>query len=107
MEPFPPPASTPPPIPNPGAPIPRPESKRVLCGVLAIVVGWLGIHKFVLGYTLEGVIMLLVSVIGGFLTCGLGASAVWIVGLIEGIIYLTKSDEEFVRVYQQAKRGWF
>ncbi|HEY5043452.1 MAG TPA: hypothetical protein VIK53_15785 [Verrucomicrobiae bacterium] len=28
-------------------------------------------------------------------------------GLIEGIIYLTKSDEDFVATYITGKRGWF
>jgi hypothetical protein len=30
-----------------------------------------------------------------------------VIGIVEGIIYLTKSDEEFVRTYIQAKKGWF
>jgi hypothetical protein len=30
-----------------------------------------------------------------------------IIGLIEGILYLTKSDEEFVSTYITNKRGWF
>ena len=68
------------------------ESKRVIAGVLGILLSPLGIHKFVLGYTKEGLIMLLVSV----LTCGIGAGIMGIIGLIEGIIYLTKSDEEFI-----------
>ena len=41
------------------------------------------------------------------LTCGLGAVVTGIVGLIEGIIYLTKSNEEFNAIYVQNKRGWF
>jgi TM2 domain-containing membrane protein YozV len=75
----------------------RPESKRVLCGVLAILLGWLGIHKFVLGYTTPGIIQLVLG-----LCFGIGG----IIGLIEGIIYLTKSDEEFVRTYQIGKKEW-
>ena len=77
--------------------------KKVLAGVLGILLGSLGIHKFVLGYTKAGVIMLLVSV----LTCGIGASVMWIIGLIEGIIYLTKTDEEFVATYINGKKEWF
>ena len=73
--------------------------KKVTAGVCAILLGWLGVHKFILGYTQEGVIQLVVGVI----TCGLTN----IVGIIEGIIYLTKSDEEFVRTYIQGKKGWF
>jgi len=39
----------------------------------------------------------------GVITCGLTS----IISIIEGIIYLTKSDEEFVRTYIQSKKGWF
>lgn len=77
--------------------------KKVLAGVLGIVVGAFGIHKFVLGYTTEGVIMLLITV----LSCGILAIIPSVIGIVEGIIYLTKSDEEFVRTYLQTKKGWF
>lgn len=79
------------------------ENKKVLAGVLAIVLGALGIHKFVLGYTKEGVILLLVSV----LSCGILAGISAIIGLIEGIIYLTKTDEEFMEEYQVNQKTWF
>ena len=88
--------------------------KKVLAGVLGIVLGGLGIHKFVLGYTVEGVIMLLTSVIiapiVAVVTCGFGFIACFampIIGIIEGIIYLTKSDEDFVRTYIYEHKGWF
>lgn len=83
------------------------ESKRVLAGILAIILGSLGVHKFVLGYTTEGLIMLVLTFIIGIITCGLSAWAVGIISLVEGIIYLTKSDEEFIQTYQVNKRGWF
>lgn len=73
--------------------------KKIIAGILGILVGGLGIHKFILGYTTEGLIQIAITVI----TCGFGS----IVGLVEGIIYLTKSDEDFVRTYIQSKRGWF
>ena len=73
--------------------------KKIVAGILGILVGSLGVHKFVLGYTTEGLIQIAITIV----TCGVGG----IVGLIEGIIYLTKSDEEFVRTYIQNKRGWF
>ena len=79
------------------------ENKKVLAGILAIVLGTFGIHKFVLGYTKEGVIMLLVSI----LSCGILAGISAAIGLIEGIIYLTKSDEEFYQTYQVNKKPWF
>ena len=73
--------------------------KKIVAGILGIVVGGLGIHKFILGYTTEGIIQIVITLV----TCGIGS----LVGLIEGIIYLTKSDEDFVRTYIQNKRGWF
>lgn len=77
--------------------------KKIVAGILAILVGSLGVHKFILGYTTEGVIMLLVTV----LTCGIAGVVMSIIGIIEGIMYLTKSDEDFVRMYIQNKKGWF
>ena len=73
--------------------------KKITAGICAILVGWLGVHKFILGYTTEGVIQLVL----GILTCGLTN----IISIVEGVIYLTKSDEEFVRTYIQNKKGWF
>lgn len=73
--------------------------KKIVAGICGILVGGFGIHKFILGYTTEGIIQLVITL----LTCGAGS----IIGIIEGIIYLTKSDEEFVRTYIQNKKGWF
>jgi TM2 domain-containing membrane protein YozV len=78
-------------------------SKKVAAGICGILIGSLGIHKFVLGYTTEGAIMLAVSV----LTCFIASPIMGIIGLIEGITYLTKSDREFVDTYVNAKKGWF
>lgn len=74
------------------------ENKKVVAGILAILLGGLGVHKFILGYTKEGIIQLIL----GFL-CGVG----FVIGLIEGILYLTKSDEEFYQTYQVGKKAWF
>ncbi|MFC7357798.1 TM2 domain-containing protein [Jejudonia soesokkakensis] len=75
------------------------ENKKLIAGILAIVIGSLGIHKFILGYTQEGILQIVITVV----TCGIGG----IIGLIEGIIYLTKTDEEFYQTYQVGKKGWF
>ncbi|MFN4280602.1 TM2 domain-containing protein [Thermosynechococcus sp.] len=79
------------------------SGKKIAAGICGILLGALGIHKFVLGYNTEGLIMLLVSL----LSCGLLALVMGIIGLIEGVIYLTKSDEEFNRTYIAGKKGWF
>lgn len=76
------------------------DNKKLAAGLLAILLGAFGIHKFLLGYTTEGIIWLVISL----LTCG---SVTTILGLIEGIIYLIKSDEEFYQTYQVNKKGWF
>ncbi len=83
--------------------VPKQENKRVLAGVLGILLGVFGVHKFVLGYQNEGLTMLLVSI----LTCGIAAGFIALIGLIEGIVYLTKSDDEFFNIYQENKKGWF
>ncbi|OMQ12500.1 TM2 domain-containing protein [[Flexibacter] sp. ATCC 35103] len=74
------------------------ENKRVLAGILAIVLGALGIHKFYLGYTKEGIIQLIL----GFMF-GIGG----LIGIVEGILYLLKTDEEFYQTYQIGYKGWF
>ena len=83
------------------------SQKKLVAGLLGILLGSLGIHKFYLGYNTEGLVMLLVSLLGGFATCGLAWSAMHVIGLIEGILYLTKGDEEFARVYVRGRKGWF
>jgi len=82
------------------------NSKRVAAGVLGILLGSLGVHKFVLGYTKSGVIMLLVSIIGSVLLFS-GPIMMGIIGLVEGIIYLTKSDADFNNTYVVNKKEWF
>tara|TARA_R110000796_G_scaffold37722_4_gene95304 strand:- start:204267 stop:204647 length:381 start_codon:yes stop_codon:yes gene_type:complete len=87
------------------------ENKKMLAGLLAIFLGSLGVHKFILGYQKEGIILLVASVIGYITLCFIIGSfilmATGIIGIIEGIIYLTKSDEEFYNTYQVGRKPWF
>jgi TM2 domain-containing membrane protein YozV len=92
--------TTEPPAIPPGKPV---SEQKLVAGLLGILLNGLGVHKFYLGYQKEGLIMLLVSV----LTCGIGAIVMSPIGLIEGILYLTKSDEEFERTYLTGRKGWF
>lgn len=78
-------------------------SNKIAAGVCSILLGALGIHKFILGYTGAGLIMLLVTV----LSCGVLWPVMHLIGLIEGIIYLSKSDEDFVRTYVIGRKEWF
>lgn len=79
------------------------NGKKIAGGICGIILGALGIQKFILGYTTEGLIMLLVSL----LTCGIGSPVMSLIGLIEGIMYLTKTDDEFYNTYLASKKGWF
>lgn len=94
---------TPPPAPSPasnaGAYTKEQKDKKLVAGLLGILLGGFGVHKFYLGYTKEGVIQLVITIA----TCGIGS----LVGLIEGILYLTKSDDEFVATYVVGRKGWF
>ena len=86
------------------------KDKKLLVGILAIVLGSLGIHKFILGYQKEGIIMCVACVVSwvfGWVLCGTPQLAIWIIGLIEGIIYLTKTDEEFEKTYIIGRKPWF
>ena len=80
---------------------------RVTAGILAILLGSLGIHKFYLGYTTPGFIMLGLSVVLGFLTGGIVTGLVSTIGVIEGILYLTRSDVEFYNTYVKGTKYWF
>jgi TM2 domain-containing membrane protein YozV/ribosomal protein L40E len=62
---------------------------KLVAGLLGIFVGGLGIHRFYLGYNLIGIIQLCVTVALGIITCGVGALAGHLWGLIEGILILT------------------
>ena len=79
------------------------SNKKLVAGLLAIFLGSFGVHKFVLGYNTAGLIMLLVTV----LTCGIAGFVMGVIGIIEGIIYLTKTPEEFESIYIQNSKEWF
>lgn len=85
---------------------PAGAEKKIVAGILGILLGGLGVHKFILGYTKEGAIMLAVWILG-LVLFGAGPMIMGIIGLIEGILYLTKSDEDFVATYINGKKGWF
>ena len=79
------------------------SNQKLAAGLLAIFLGPFGVHKFVLGYNIAGLIMLLVTV----LTCGVAGFVMGIIGIIEGIVYLTKTPEEFESIYLQNSKEWF
>ena len=108
------------------------ERNKVVAGLLGIFLGWAGAHKFYLGNKRPammqpavgggGVVLALVvanifvalgifgiGVVIGLLMFAVGYIALMaagILGLVEGIIYLTKSDEEFQTIYVTGQKQW-
>ena len=75
------------------------SEKKLAAGLLGILLGTFGGNKFYLGYTNEGIIQIVLNIV----TCGIAT----VIPFIEGIIYLTMSDEQFDRTYVQNKKAWF
>ncbi|MBR8837293.1 MAG: NINE protein [Stigonema ocellatum SAG 48.90 = DSM 106950] len=86
---------------------PSHATKQLLAGYCGIIFGCFGIHKFILGYPSEGLIMLVATLVGGYFTYGFTLLIMQLVGLMEGMIYLRKSHDEFVNTYFVNKQGWF
>ena len=61
-------------------PVPPDAKSKLVAGLLGILLGSLGIHRFYLGYIGIGIAQIAVTLV----TCGLGG--IW--GLIEGILIL-------------------
>ena len=83
------------------------SNKKLAAGLTGIFLGSFGVHKFILGYTTPGVIMLVISLAGGVVTCGIASFVMGVIGLIEGIIYLTKTNDEFRNLYVDGVKEWF
>lgn len=64
--------------------------------------GWLGVHKFMMGYKKEGLTSIGVTV--G--TLGAAWPVMTGIAALEGLIYLSMSDEEFYMKYVVGERGW-
>lgn len=80
--------------------------KKLAAGLCGILLGGFGVHKFILGYNTEGIIMLAIQIVGWFL-CGIPSLVISIIGIVEGIMYLVKSDDEFVQTYVIGRKPWF
>lgn len=80
---------------------------HVAAGLLAIFLGSLGIHKFYLGYNTPGFIMLAVTIVGSIFSLGLAGLAMVVISIVEGVLYLSKSQTEFEQIYVFNKKEWF
>lgn len=78
---------------------------KLAAALLAFFLGIFGVHKFYLGYTAQGLIMLLVAVFGAIII--FPTAIIGVIAFIEFIIYLTKSEAEFEEIYVRGRRPWF
>lgn len=86
-------------------------SRKVAAGVCGILLGGFGVHKFIVGLPGPGAIVLVFNVlsIGTGICCIfplLGSTALSILGIVEGVLYLSKSEDDFYRHYA-IERRWF
>lgn len=81
------------------------DKNKWVAALLAFFFGALGAHKFYLGRTREGIIMLLCFFPGMFLILPVIASGV--IAFVEMIIYLTKDEQTFHEEYVVGQKGWF
>jgi len=69
------------------------KSKNI-AGILAVFLGFLGIHKFYLGKHWAGLGYLVLSLLGLPIFIG-------IISIIEGLYYFAVSEEKFSKIYQK------
>jgi TM2 domain-containing membrane protein YozV len=82
------------------------NSKKMPAGILAFFLGAFGAHKFYLGYTKQGLIMLL-TFIFGWILLGIPSLIIGVIAFIEAIMYITKSDDDFEKIYVESSKYWF
>ena len=80
------------------------EKSKIIACLLALFLGSIGVHKFYLGYNTQGIIMLLCGTVGWILF--LPPIVMAIIALIEAIMYISKSDEEFQEIYVDNEKPW-
>ena len=87
---------------------------KIVAGLMALFLGIFGVHKFYLGFTLPGLIYLMCSWIFMMLA-GVTDEDIFLIptliiymfSSIDAVIYFTRTDEDFQRIYVEDKKQWF
>jgi TM2 domain-containing membrane protein YozV len=64
---------------------------RGVAGLLALLLGSVGVHYFYIGKSTAGVIFLLVAL----LSCGVLGTVTWVISIIQGVLFFTSTQQEF------------
>ena len=64
---------------------------RGIAGLLALLMGALGLHYFYIGKTNAGIVFLLISL----LSCGVFATVTWVISIIQAVLFFTNTQQEF------------
>ena len=64
---------------------------RGVAGLLAILMGWCGLHYFYLNKPTAGIVFLLIAI----LSCGILATVTSVVSIIQGVLFFTSTQQEF------------
>lgn len=78
-----------------------------MAGLLACTLGAFGMHKFYMGYHIQGFILLLATVIMTCITQGLGVFITWVFAVAEALNYFALPQQEFEQIYVEGTRNWF
>jgi TM2 domain-containing membrane protein YozV len=81
------------------------EKNKWIAALLALFLGSFGVHKFYLGRKTAGLIMLLCFVLGFVIV--IPSTIIMIISIIEGIIYIVRSEQSFHDLYVAGDRAWF
>jgi len=82
------------------------DKNKLVAALLALFLGWFGMHKFYLGKKSAGIIMLVVSLLG-FILLGIPTMIIGMIAFVEAIVYFLKPEDEFQRLYVDGDKAWF
>ena len=77
---------------------------KIIAAPLAIFLGTLGVHAFYIGNNTMGLLLLIGTLVGGWFTFGIIPAIIWFITIIQGIKYLTTSNDNFNRKYVREQR---
>lgn len=79
---------------------------RIAVARAALFLGWLGVHKFMMGKTRAGIITLVITFLGSLFPLP-GGVVMFVIGVLESRKYRKLTDQDFEMEYLHGSREWF